>query len=111
MHRLTVLRRRDLLLMTAAFAGVRSAAASQPFWNTKESSEWSESEIDTLITSSPWAHRFNLSVATPADDYGPPISQVPSNTGGGGWSIPGTINLPRTRTLNPYPRTNRTQVE
>ncbi len=113
MQRFPVLRRRELLLMTAAFAGVRSAAASQPFWNTKEPAEWSESEIDTLITSSPWAHRFSLSIAGATDDYGPPISQVPSNTGGGGWGIPGTIGLPRTRTSSPgpYPRTSRMQVD
>src|SRR5215510_7746264 len=103
-------RRRDLLFVAATFAGIRSASASQPFWNTKEPSEWSESEIDTLITSSPWAHRFSLSIAGTLDDPGPPISQIPSTTGGG-WGIPGTINLPRTRTSSPYPRTARTQVD
>lgn len=105
-----MLRRRDCLFMAGALAAVPATAASGPFWNTKEPSEWSEAEVDTLITSSPWAQCFRLSMAGTPEEYGPPVSHIPSNTGGG-WGIPGTIGLPRPSTSGPYPRSTRTQVE
>ena len=103
-------RRRDLLFMIPAMAGFRSVAASPPFWNTKPPAEWSESEIDALVTDSPWARRFTISVARTLDDYAPPIPQAPTASGGG-WGIPGAIDFPRRRASTPSPRTTPMQVE
>jgi hypothetical protein len=109
------LRRREFLFGAAALAGFQAEAATQPFWDRKPPSEWSASEIDALITSSPWAHPFKASIARTVDDYNPTIPQAPGSQGGG-WGIPGAgrvggLGLPRGRTPGPSRRTVRTQVE
>jgi hypothetical protein len=109
------LRRRDFLLCGAAMTSVPSFAATQPFWDRKPPSEWTESEIDSLVTSSPWAHRFSASLTRSYDDRSPTIPQSPRTTGGG-WGIPGGgrvggLGLPGGRTSGPSRRTVRTPIE
>ena len=56
--------RRNLLLGASAstgwlaFSGVELFAASD-FWNKKDPGEWSEQEIETLKTKSPWARKIH----------------------------------------------------
>ena len=56
--------RRKLLLRASAstgwlaFSGVELFAASD-FWNKKDPGEWSEQEIETLKTKSPWARKIH----------------------------------------------------
>jgi hypothetical protein len=51
-----VLNRRDWMALagTGVF-GVRLYAASAGFWNKKDPSEWTEDEVQILLTQSPWA--------------------------------------------------------
>ncbi len=44
--------RRNLILTGA---GVLPLFAAADFWNRKKPSEWSEKEVQTLLTKSPWA--------------------------------------------------------
>src|SRR2546423_8139894 len=44
-------------------AGVTGYAASD-FWNKKQSSEWSTSEIDQLKTKSPWSKKVQMEMGT-----------------------------------------------
>jgi hypothetical protein len=69
-------------------------AKDSRFWNTKEPSEWTTDEIDTLITKSPWAKEIKASIRQPVSgDQG---SRHPGNIGGPGvgGGRPGGINIP-----------------
>jgi hypothetical protein len=73
-----MLTRRSLLLMAACSPLIGSGG---DFWNKKAPSEWSQEEIDTLITHSPWAHEVTAS-AGEGGGHGPRM-------GGGGIGFPG----------------------
>src|SRR5208283_2109160 len=60
--------------------------ASKEFWEAKPSSEWSSSEVERMITKSPWAKEVTIS--TPGRGNGYPNS-ANRRGGGGGIGFPG----------------------
>jgi len=84
------LSRRDAVRMGLGFAAVQALpgfAASKEFWDTKPSTEWSSSEVDRLLTKSPWAKEASVSY-----NGGPGYSNRGGNGGGrraGGIGFPG----------------------
>jgi hypothetical protein len=80
--------RRNLLLLTGAgVAGLRPMIAGSPeFWDKKPPSEWTNVEIDRLLTKSPWAKEVN---ATYAPGYGGGQSGGGGYPGGSGTGYPG----------------------
>jgi hypothetical protein len=108
-----MLTRRSLFLLTGAgAAGLREmAAGSSEFWDKKPPSEWTNVEIDRLLTKSPWAKDASTQYAPgqasgrggyPDGGY-PDSTGYPGGGGGqrgggiGGLSIPGIggIGFPR----------------
>lgn len=72
--------RRQLLLVTGAgIATLRPlAAGNSEFWEKKPPSEWTNEEIDRLITKSPWAKEVNAQYAAGQPNDG----GYPTNGGG-----------------------------
>jgi hypothetical protein len=81
--------RRDVIRIGLSVPGLAAlpawAASSREFWNNKPPVEWTKSEIQDLLSRSPWAKEVNLSDNGPGVDFGRP------NTGGGsgGSGLPG----------------------
>ena len=74
--------RRTAILMGLAlpggFATIPSWASSNEFWNEKKPSEWTDQEIEQLLTKSPWARDAAVSY------YGGQNGPLGSLRGGGG---------------------------
>jgi len=66
-------RRGALTLWGAAMLRGRLFASSEKFWNTKDPSQWSDAEIQQLISDSPWAKpvKVRLGIPDPAHDARP----------------------------------------
>jgi hypothetical protein len=77
--------RRDVLMFGAA--ALPLPARSSEFWNRKQPSEWSEREIDRLLTKSPWAKEVTAEVPLRATGGFVAQNQFPTPRGGSG--IPG----------------------
>lgn len=72
----------------------RLSASTSDFWNKKAPADWSASEIDTLLTKSPWAKEVTAQYR-PSGEYGGRGGQGGQGRGGGvGVGIPG-VGLPR----------------
>lgn len=77
----------------------RVSGAGSDFWNRKEPKDWSEQEIDRLITNSPWAKEVTPQLGGPGGfgrPPGPPEGEDQSGPSGGpggqphgGWRLPG----------------------
>jgi hypothetical protein len=88
-----------------AFALCLSAA---DFWQSKPFSEWSDKDLEKMMTNSPWARPFTVSMVAPGGpgDSGapPPISEGGGRGGrggGGGGGAPGGAALPSPGGLAP----------
>jgi hypothetical protein len=88
--------RRNLFLLTGAgIAALRPlAAGNSDFWEKRQPSEWTNEEIDRLITKSPWAKDVNAQYAPGQSNSGgyPNGSGYPDGGGGspgGGGGYPG----------------------
>jgi hypothetical protein len=99
------LTRRNLFVLSgASIAALRPlAAGNSDFWEKKQPSEWSNEEIDRLITKSPWAKEVNAQYAPGQangggypDGGGYPGGGYPGGGGGGGRGTMGgpTIGIP-----------------
>jgi hypothetical protein len=87
--------RRNLLVLTGAgIAGLRPLSAGNgEFWDKKPPSEWTNVEIDRLLTKSPWAKEVN---ATYAPGYSGGGQSGPGGyPGGSGTGYPGGGGQPR----------------
>ena len=52
--------------VAAVFVGVvTTAAAAVDFWNAKPYTEWSQKEVETVLTDSPWARKISVVVPIP----------------------------------------------
>ena len=94
-----MLTRRRLFLMTGAGVAIRSlSAGTSDFWEKHPPSEWTNEEIDRLLTKSPWAKEVNAQYAPgQSGDYGGyPGGGSPNGTGypGGGGGSRGTVGIP-----------------
>jgi len=86
-----VLRRRDWMVLagTGVF-GIRLYGADTDFWNKKNPSEWTDEEIQRLLTKSPWAKQASTIVEPGArgsssgsgGGTGPAVGGVGSGRGG-----------------------------
>jgi hypothetical protein len=56
------------------------------FWQSKPSTEWSDKDLQKMVTNSPWARSFTLPAAGGVGDSGapPPLSEGRGGRGGGG---------------------------
>jgi hypothetical protein len=98
-----MLSRRNFVCFTSAALALRPlAAGSSEFWDKKPPSDWSSTEIDRLLTKSPWAKDATTQYTQePMSSQGggyPNGGQYPNGGGGypgnrGGLSIPG-IGIP-----------------
>ena len=61
------LARRDFLGLGLGAALCGPLSAAQDFWNRKQPSEWSDDEINRMITRSPWAKEANASFEADID--------------------------------------------
>jgi hypothetical protein len=79
----TVLNRRDWMALagTGVF-GVRLYGANADFWNKRDPSEWTEDEIQRLLTQSPWAKQATTIVEP--GPRGTPSAGAGSGTAGVG---------------------------
>jgi hypothetical protein len=78
--------RRDVIRIGLGLPGVAAlpawAASSKESWNNKPSSDWTQSEIQDLLSRSPWAKEVTVS------DNGPGIDFSRGSGGGGGGNSP-----------------------
>ncbi len=91
-HECLVSRRRIFLLAGAGIAACLplGAATAPDFWNKKAPADWTDEEIDRLITKSPWAKPVKAQYA-PGEAPDDNTSPVPNGTGtGGGYPGGGT---------------------
>lgn len=72
---------KKLLAALFVFALCLSAA---DFWQSKPSTEWSEKDLQKMMTNSPWAKSFTVSIAGPGGASDPGAPQPISEGGGRG---------------------------
>ena len=72
-------------LKQTVIAGVAVAAAllGSQAWNTKDYTQWTSEEINTVLTDSPWAKQMNVNVPLSNDDRGAGVNRGGGNQGGG----------------------------
>src|SRR5271169_5402345 len=83
-----LLSRRRLFLLAGAGIAVRlplGAAAPPDFWNKKAPADWTDEEIDRLISKSPWAKAVKASYAPGEAPYEDTTSSGNGTGSGGGY--------------------------
>jgi hypothetical protein len=78
-------------LFAALFVFAFSLVAAD-FWQSKPSTEWTDKELQKMVTNSPWARSLTVSMpAAGAGDAGapPPLSEGRGGRGGGGVPVDG----------------------
>jgi len=77
--------RREAILMSAGLgAAAVSAAATKDFWNEKQPAEWTDEEIQQMLTRSPWAKSASIfdSAAHKGAATSPRSTSIQSRRGG-----------------------------
>lgn len=70
-------------------------AASGDFWNKKPLAEWTQDEIDKLLTKSPWAREVTAQRTVQRQDGTASPGGTPGQYPGSGGGYPPTIGMPR----------------
>ncbi len=70
------------ILVLLGFGATALLAAN--FWDTKKFTEWSDSQINKMLTDSPWAHKTTVQVKGGAGRGGGRMSPEPQDEGMGG---------------------------
>ena len=79
-------RRRVLAIAAGAVTGsIRLYAFSSDFWNKKDPSQWSSTEIEQLTSKSPWAKEVSAQSSYEQRDDGDMSGPRGRSGGGGGW--------------------------
>jgi len=77
------------LALPAMFAGANLAFAGKEFWEEKQPQDWTEDEIDRLLTNSPWAKAATISNNGEYGGFGGRRSGGGLGFPGGGVGFPG----------------------
>jgi hypothetical protein len=85
--------RRSAGMVAAVWTAVSASVAAANFWDMKPYTEWSQKEVETLLSDSPWVRKLSVVVQTPpraTDDAGGGGGRGGGggDTGGRGFPIP-----------------------